>query len=234
MDMQQFRLGGPESVSREEVRRYFWQTSLSLLRPDKDTGETLQQILDRKVKEQFREQPAYIKHEGELRDLYGEPGSKLADMQASSALPETEKLPSGYTTRAGARYRSLSNRYGLHSYAKKIDLHLANRKKLHRAIRLRLRREIKEEMRSKHKAILAESTPLSSSSSERLVSSPSSPKKLSSAADLPKPDTLTPRTGFGSYAPPSESFLAACGVDADALDNDDGGDPRCEPECWVD
>ena len=51
IDMQQFRLGGPESMSREEVQKYFSQAALSRFRPEQDQGETLKQTLDHGVKD---------------------------------------------------------------------------------------------------------------------------------------------------------------------------------------
>ncbi|KAH7344368.1 hypothetical protein BKA66DRAFT_579444 [Pyrenochaeta sp. MPI-SDFR-AT-0127] len=233
IDMQQYRLGGAESMSREEVRKYFSQVNITRLQPKQgDEDLTLREVLDEKVKEQLSTQDDYIAHELKLKDLYEEMGNKLEELQTAGVIPSTEKIPSGFAARAGARYQSLSVTYGLDELVKKVNAHMVNRKQLHRAIRLRLRKEIHAEMRKEHRAVIAESM-------------------AQSARKLAPGGTFEPQqvkgvkvTGIGQSEEEERLFVDA-GADTASFDDDnndgvneealqDGHDinSREEPECW--
>ncbi|CAN9084703.1 unnamed protein product [Alternaria alternata] len=234
LDMQHFRQGGDETMSREEIRKYFSQANLARYQQTDDYDDaSLGQVLNEQVRDRLHNHDEYIAKEQELKDLYTEVGKKLEGMQVNGEIPETEKIPLGFLGNDGAKYKALATTYHLTEFTQRIDDLLKARKALFRALRLRIRKEMMEELRSKHSAVLSDS------------------QKQSRKA------ILSSRDGSG-YQPRNASELEVTGLEASETavlaiqsiaeavpdeEETEGLDPdfmeqqnmhsREEPECWA-
>jgi menaquinone-dependent protoporphyrinogen IX oxidase len=230
VDMQQFRLGGPESMSREEVQKYFSQANLARWQPAEDDELTFKEALEQAVKEQLPIQDGYITQELELKQLYDEVSNKLGELQMTGDIPDTEKIPTGHSAKDGATYKALSYQYELHDLTKKIEEQLATRKKVFRSIRLQLRKSITQDLRKKHRAVLAESQKQAR-------------RKLSTGGSYePQPVRDVQVTGLRQFTveaalldeDPEADFSSEDdveGVDEEVLEQQNITS-REEPECW--
>jgi hypothetical protein len=86
----QFRLGGPETMSRADIRKFYSQTNLARWKPAEDEELKLTESLDQAVLNQLLEQPDYIAEELEVRSLYDEIRDKLEDLQAAGSRQHDE------------------------------------------------------------------------------------------------------------------------------------------------
>ncbi|KAF2002156.1 hypothetical protein P154DRAFT_574468 [Amniculicola lignicola CBS 123094] len=227
VDMQQMRLGGPEGMSREEVRKFFSQANVS-----RYTGEeSLTHSIDAEVKKRLPQQPEYINGELELKSLYEEISSALSELQQSGDIPDNEKIPTGYSTYRAAELKSLLSKYNQLKLFETLQDKLALRKQLLRKLRLQLRNDIRTEKREKHKAVLNESMTAS-----KRVLAPGGGYQPERVRGLRVP-------GIGESA--EQALLDSEEDDGDAdedEDEDDGVDEdvlgdhdygsREEPECW--
>ncbi|CAE7216402.1 hypothetical protein PTTW11_10820 [Pyrenophora teres f. teres] len=233
LDMGQFRLGGPESVSREEIQKYFSQANLTKWQPIDDEAPTLTQSINQATKDQLREEPEYISREQNLKRLYDETGDQLQELQAAGRIPDNEKIPTGCSVTDGAKLKALSHKYGLDELTKKIEEQLVNRKRAYRSIRLRLRKSIVQELRRKHRATLLESQ----HQSMRKCSAGGAyePQILANAAvsGLDHSTTEASLMVEISDSDPSHSDDEDDCVDAEVLERENDAS-REEPECWTD
>lgn len=231
VDMQQFRVGGADGMSREEVQKFFSQANLARWRSaqEQDQELSLQQVLDQKVKAQLQLHPEYIASELGLKDLYESIGNKLEELQSDGQIPNSEKIPAGYAARDGTKYRALAHKYQRQDLVNNIDEFLADRKRKYRAIRLRLRNEIRQEVRKEHKALVADSQRQAAQKFALGSFDPEHVRDLhvagvgQSAQDMSFEDD-----GDGNISPDDDDVG---GVDEEVLEDHDMGN-REEPECW--
>jgi hypothetical protein len=157
VDMQQFRQGGPETMTRDDVQKYFSQANLARWPAAKEDGLSLKGEIEQAVAEQLIQHEEYIQKNVELKNLYEKAGDKLEAMQTAGIIPDTELIPKGYSSKDGTKYKTLCIRYGLDEVTKSIEEFLKDRKALFRKLRLQLRKSTYEELRKKHRAVLADS-----------------------------------------------------------------------------
>jgi hypothetical protein len=115
--MQQYRLGGHESTSREEVGNFFSQANTQRWQPGDDEPLNLAETVKQAVKDRLHDEAGDIGKTTKLRNVYGEVKAKLEDSQMIGVIPETEKLPTGFSTRDSARLKTLADKYRLISLA---------------------------------------------------------------------------------------------------------------------
>jgi hypothetical protein len=157
VDMQQFRQGGLESMSRDEIRKYFSQTNLARYQSVGDNETTLRQAVDQGVRDRLHASESYVSKETELKQLYQEVGDELEKLQSDGKIPEDEKIPRGFSANDGAKYKALTTKYKLENLTQRIDDTLKSRKALYRALRVQLRKSVVQEIREQHRATLTDS-----------------------------------------------------------------------------
>jgi hypothetical protein len=143
--LQQFRLGGPETMSRADIRKFYSQTNLARWKPAEDEELKLTESLDQAVLNQLLEQPDYIAEELEVRSLYDGICDKLEDLQAAGSMTSIRKIPTGYSSQACVSLKGLCYQHDLREFVQRIDSLLANRKSLYRSLRLKLRKAVTQE-----------------------------------------------------------------------------------------
>jgi hypothetical protein len=157
-DMQSFRLGGPEIMTKGEVRSFFPQSNISRWTPKEGDEPTLLETIWRQVKARLPLDAAYVAMQEELQTLYGEAKTMLDELQAAGVIPVTDRIPHGNSVNDGAVYRSVLQRYNCHELVAQVDNLLAARKALHQKIRRSLRKTIIEELKADHEALLVPDT----------------------------------------------------------------------------
>ncbi|KAJ4305039.1 hypothetical protein N0V90_000568 [Kalmusia sp. IMI 367209] len=232
IDMQQFRLGGPEGLTREEVRHYFSQANLARWDPTQEDEElSFKQLLDQQVKELLPKQEEFISNELQLKKLYEQIGNMLEEMQKNGKIPDTEKIPIGFSAKSGTKYKALLRKYQLSESIKNVEDHLANRKRLYRSVRLKLRKQISQEMHKEHIAIIAESR---AQSARKLAPSGYEPQQV---RDVEVTGLVQPAEEAIFQDGSAETVLSEDddddGVDEEVLEDQNIGS-REEPECWID
>ncbi|KAF1953205.1 hypothetical protein CC80DRAFT_507400 [Byssothecium circinans] len=229
MDMTSFRLSGPAGMGREEVRKFFSQTNMTTWKPEEGEHLNLKQMLESQVKQRLVEQEDYIEVEMKLKSIYNEIGDGLQYLQSTGQIPEDELIPFGFSSRKGAKYATLAQKYGLSELSTKLHDHLANRKRMAKKIRHRLRKEIRKELKEKHEAVVKQNVHMAS---RRLTPSGFEPRDVRGVT-VPKLGQSAMETALGH-----DDFDIGSddedddGVDEEVIENQNVGN-REEPECWV-